>query len=80
MSLKEWIFEIDDTQGESIARTLLSVHDDYLTARRKMKQTMEYVRQRQRETMAVVERTLELAPQTKKLSPNERHQIGFLSC
>jgi hypothetical protein len=58
IGLKEWIFEIEETSGATIAEALISVHRDYRAAQRKLKQAMSFVQQRQRETMSVVSRTL----------------------
>jgi polysaccharide pyruvyl transferase WcaK-like protein len=58
IGLKEWIFEIEETTGETIARALLEVHRNYAAAQRQRRQAMQYVAQRQRETMQVVRKTL----------------------
>ncbi|MBM4044300.1 MAG: hypothetical protein FJ279_04235 [Planctomycetes bacterium] len=56
IGLSEWIFEMDETPGATIAQTLLAVHADYPAAQAKLGKAMSFVRQRQKETMAVVAR------------------------
>jgi polysaccharide pyruvyl transferase WcaK-like protein len=58
IGLKEWIFEIEETSGAAMAEALMRVHQDYGAARRKLKQAMNLVQRRQRETMRIVGRTL----------------------
>jgi polysaccharide pyruvyl transferase WcaK-like protein len=58
IGLKEWIFEIEETSGATIAEALMNVHRDYGAARRKLEQAVSFAQQRQRETMRVVSRTL----------------------
>jgi polysaccharide pyruvyl transferase WcaK-like protein len=58
IGLKQWIFEIEETTGEAIARALLDVHRNYTAAQRQRRQAMQYVAQRQRETMQLVRKTL----------------------
>jgi polysaccharide pyruvyl transferase WcaK-like protein len=54
IGLKEWIFEIEETSGATIAEALMNVHRDYEAAQQKLKQAMRFVQQRQSETMSVV--------------------------
>jgi polysaccharide pyruvyl transferase WcaK-like protein len=57
IGLKEWIFEIDETSGATIAEALMNVHRDYGAARRKLEQAVSFAQQRQHETMKVVSKT-----------------------
>lgn len=61
IGLKDWIFEIDETTGDQIARALLRVHNDYPAALSRLDAAMDFVRRRQRETMAIVERSARAA-------------------
>lgn len=54
IGLKDWIFEIDEAKGEEIAARVLSIHDDYPAALKKLADAMKFVGERQRITMAVV--------------------------
>jgi len=58
IGLKEWIFEIEETSGATIAEALMKVHRDYGAAQRKLKQAVSFAQRRQRETMRVVSGTL----------------------
>lgn len=54
IGLADWIFEIDETTGDQIARRVLEWHANPSGARDRLNKAMTFVRQRQRDTMAVV--------------------------
>jgi polysaccharide pyruvyl transferase WcaK-like protein len=54
IGLGDWLFEIDQSTGQDIAKALLAIHADPAAARTKLANAMTYVRQRQQETMASV--------------------------
>jgi polysaccharide pyruvyl transferase WcaK-like protein len=65
IGLGDWLFEIEQTRGEDIARTLLNIHHDYPAAREKLRQAMAFAGQRQQESMNVVKRTVSLPARAK---------------
>lgn len=54
IGLHDWIFEVDAVEGADITRTLLQVHEDYAVAHNTMNRAMDFVRQRQEETLKIV--------------------------
>jgi len=58
IGLSPWIFEIDETRAEDISDRLLELNADYPAALARLAKAMEFVAQRQRESMAVVGRSL----------------------
>lgn len=46
LQLTDWTFEINDVTGEQIAGRLMSVHADYAKARKRVKASMDLVKQR----------------------------------
>nr|WP_293837467.1 polysaccharide pyruvyl transferase family protein [uncultured Arsenicibacter sp.] len=46
LQLTDWTFEINDVTGEQIAGRLMSVHTDYAKARKRVKASMDLVKQR----------------------------------
>lgn len=57
IGLNPWIFEIDDTRGADISARLLELQRDYPAAQARLAKAMQFVGQRQRESMAVVGKT-----------------------
>jgi polysaccharide pyruvyl transferase WcaK-like protein len=47
IGLEDWIFEVDDTQGDDVARRLMEVHAGYDAARTKLAKAMAFVADRQ---------------------------------
>jgi hypothetical protein len=54
IGLPEWLLEFDATPADRMAATLFAIHDDYAGALAKVKRAMDFVHQRQAETMRVV--------------------------
>jgi hypothetical protein len=60
IGLGDWLFDLDaETDGRNIARAVLTIAADPAAARAKVQKAMEFVHQRQRETMGVLRRELE---------------------
>jgi polysaccharide pyruvyl transferase WcaK-like protein len=59
LGLKEWIFEVEETSGEQIARALLEVHRNYGATKEKLKGAMAFASQRHLETMKAIHNLLE---------------------
>jgi polysaccharide pyruvyl transferase WcaK-like protein len=59
LGIREWLFDIDKDPVESIAGAVEAIHADYSGALAKVKAVDALVQKRQRETMAVVRRTLD---------------------
>ena len=57
IGLGDWLFEIDRSTGQDIAKALLAIHADPAAARTKLAKAMTYVNERQKATMAVVARS-----------------------
>jgi polysaccharide pyruvyl transferase WcaK-like protein len=60
IGLERWMFEIDATRGSDIADRLQELHRDYPAAQARLTKAMEFVARRQRESMAVVGRSVGL--------------------
>ncbi|MDZ4852878.1 MAG: polysaccharide pyruvyl transferase family protein [Pirellulaceae bacterium] len=58
IGLSEWLLEFDSTPVEKLTETLFSIHADYSGALAKVDKAMGFVRQRQAETMKVLERVV----------------------
>ena len=55
IGLGDWLFDLDkETDSAGITKAVLEIARDPVAARAKVAKAMEFVRQRQRETMAVV--------------------------
>lgn len=54
IGLPEWLLEFDSTPAMKMAETLFAMHDDYAGALAKVKKAMQFVQQRQADSMAVV--------------------------
>ena len=61
LGIDEWLFDIDEDPEDQITAALLDIHNDYDTALNKVKSAMDIVHNGQKETMAVVKNTLEVA-------------------
>lgn len=57
IGLPEWLMNQDEVAPEKIAEAMLAVHKNTPDARAKTARAMEFVRKRQKETMAVVKRS-----------------------
>ena len=69
LGLEEWLFDIDNQPANDVTGALLAVHNDYDVAQDKVKSAMALVHKRQKETMAIVKKTLMESgnpPQEKK--------------
>lgn len=62
IGLSEWLLEFDSTPPEKTLETLLAIESDYPAAQAKVKKAMDFVHQRQADTMRVVKRLLDGAP------------------
>jgi hypothetical protein len=59
-TLRNWLFDLDtETDGSTIARAVLAIADDPAAARARVQKALEFVRRRQRETMAVLRKELD---------------------
>lgn len=58
LGLEEWLFDIDTDPADQMIARLLAIHDDYDHALGQVESAMDIVHKRQKETMAVVKRTL----------------------
>lgn len=58
IGLSDWIFEADEMTGQQVGETLLKIVNDPAAARAKLAGAMEFVRERQRDSMAVVRKSL----------------------
>lgn len=58
IGLGDWLFEADEMTGEQVGQTLLAITRDPHAAKAKLAKAMEFVQERQRESMAVVRETL----------------------
>ena len=54
IGLGEWLLEMDETPAEKMAATLFAIDADYPAALAKVKKAMDFVHQRQADTMRVV--------------------------
>lgn len=54
IGLPDWIFEIDQTPAPTLAETLLAIISDRDAARKKLATAMDFVHQRQKDTMSIV--------------------------
>jgi hypothetical protein len=61
IGLPQWLLEFDSTPAAKMAETLFAIHDDYPAALAKVEQAMNFVQQRQADTMRVVRDLLEKA-------------------
>lgn len=61
IGLNEWLLEFDETPVEKMEETLLAIDADYPAALAKVKKAMDFVHQRQADTMKTVEGLLEKA-------------------
>jgi hypothetical protein len=60
IGLGDWLFDLDtETDGTNIVRTVLAIANDPAAARARVQKAMDFVRRRQRETMAVLRKELE---------------------
>jgi hypothetical protein len=51
IGLSEWLFEVDETDGEAIGQALLDIQKNYPEALKKLRKAMTYVEQRQESSM-----------------------------
>ncbi|SKB00968.1 Polysaccharide pyruvyl transferase family protein WcaK [Prosthecobacter debontii] len=58
IGLNEWLLEFDETPVETMEETLLTIDADYPAALAKVKKAMEYVHQRQADTMKTVQQSM----------------------
>jgi hypothetical protein len=59
VGLGEWLFDLDEeSDGTRITAALLAIAREPASARARVEQAMEFVRRRQRETMAVMAKNL----------------------
>ncbi|MDF7816662.1 polysaccharide pyruvyl transferase family protein [Runella sp. MFBS21] len=56
IGVPEWLFEIDQAPASDITGAVLTIYKDYKTAKAKAQKAMDVVRNRQKETMAVVKK------------------------
>lgn len=54
IGVEDWVFEIEETQGEDIAKQLMKVQEDFKAAQLYQQKAMEYVKERHRETFQFV--------------------------
>lgn len=59
LGIEEWLFDIDTDPEEKITAALLDIHNDYDAALGKVKSAMHIVHEGQRETMAIVRKTID---------------------
>ena len=59
LGFKDWVFEIEETTGEQITNTLLSVWSDYEAAKQKVAASMNKVSDIYKKGAAVIESILE---------------------
>jgi hypothetical protein len=52
----EWLFEIDQAPASDITGAVLTIYKEYKTAKIKAQKAMDVVRNRQKETIAVVKK------------------------
>jgi len=58
IGLSDWLFEADEMTGEQVGEALLQIVNDPQTAQAKLARAMEFVQERQRDSMAVVGKAL----------------------
>ncbi|TDU73050.1 polysaccharide pyruvyl transferase WcaK-like protein [Prosthecobacter fusiformis] len=58
IGLKEWLLEFDATPAEALFQTVMTIDKDYPAALAKVKKAMDFVRQRQADTMKVAGKVL----------------------
>jgi polysaccharide pyruvyl transferase WcaK-like protein len=58
IGLTDWIFEADEMTGQQVGETLLKIVNEPQAARAKLAQAMEFVHERQRDSMALVGKSL----------------------
>jgi polysaccharide pyruvyl transferase WcaK-like protein len=58
IGLGEWVHELEGMTGDRLTRVVMEIHGDYPAALAKVAKSMTFVRQRQAETMRVVESAL----------------------
>ncbi len=56
IGVSDWVFEIEETQGEEIAAQLMKIHHQPETAQTYLRQSMNLVQQRHQTTMQFAER------------------------
>ena len=65
LGVEEWLFDIDKDPVDQMITQLMKIHNNQDIAREKVKSVMDIVHKRQKETMAIVRRTLLKAVGTK---------------
>lgn len=58
IGLKEWLLEFDATPAETLFQTVMTIDQDYPAALAKVKKAMDFVHQRQADSMGVVKKVL----------------------
>ena len=58
LGLSDWLFEADEMAGEQVGEALLQITRDPQAARAKLAKAMEFMTERQRDSMAVVGKAL----------------------
>lgn len=57
IGVSDWVFEIEETQGEEIAAQLMKVHQGFEAAQAYRQKAMKFVQQRHQQTMQYAERS-----------------------
>ncbi|QYY35516.1 polysaccharide pyruvyl transferase family protein [Ruficoccus sp. ZRK36] len=68
VGLPEWIFEVEDSDGDDVAETLLNIYNQPERTRQKLAQSRQHVEYLQRHSMSVVSECLQEAV-AQRLSP-----------
>ena len=58
MGLTDWVFEIEQTEGQDIANRLMEVYNDYPKARDYLESAMDLVRKKQRDSLTEVRKAV----------------------
>ena len=58
LGVEEWLFDIDEDPVDDMVNELMEIHNNYDTARNKVKLALDIVHKRQDETMVIVRNTL----------------------
>jgi polysaccharide pyruvyl transferase WcaK-like protein len=58
IGLTDWLLEIDTTPAETVFQTVMTIEKDYPAAQAKVKKAMDFVHQRQADTMKVARKVL----------------------
>ncbi len=66
LGIEEWLFDIDKDPEEKITAALINIHSHYNAALKKAKKSMKIVHKGQKETMAIVKRTIDKAVKSGK--------------